>query len=318
MSVIGYILRFLLFFVGLMLHALFPSDIIMVAIGAVMMLASTCYLFNNKEERIFEAPEHASKSEGWVPFPEDKLAELLSLIPPKEYAAHGGSINNFNDSLWVQVVVGIAATIVSVVGNFILFDSVEHFAIVFDIIVVIFTFIEFSGGITSDNPMAIQVPALSAMRDMELPPGFKKQFEAQIVKDKNGDPDILSARLQIKPEKRIKGLLCIMMTISRTKVEESVYPYVYGVLVFKGESMSKQSLRAASQLSEVTTDTMFKIETSSSYDDSTRTRNTVCVILPKYSTQYTTKFMDCVVLCEIMSICCKIIEYNRDEIDLLS
>ena len=314
MPVKEYLIRLGLFVVGLLLQAIFPSSVIALIISGLMILASTYKLYDDKEERIYADP--GDKNAGsWVPFPDDKLKELLSYIKPADSTTPGASSNSLS-STTMLIIIGIAAVSSGFILNLVLlgslFESFGLYQFCFDAILIIYTLYAFLGGNPPPHPMAIQAYPLDAMQCMALSDGFEKQFEAHIVKDKNGDPDILEARLQIRPKNKIKGLLCMMITINRTNVQSVIYPYAYGVIVFKGTAMSMRSTRTSDGINKLTNRTKFKCDIKTQENDS------VFVILPASARQYTTDYRDCVQLCEIMTRACDIIANNRNEIESMS
>lgn len=83
---------------------------------------------------------------------------------------------------------------------------------------------------------------------------------------------IRDIRLLLSPKSTMQHLLCWMVSVSMNKVESSVYPYAYAVVVFKGSIQPAKTLRRAIYSCVSRAGTRFK--TTVSYEDN----NTIIVI----------------------------------------
>ena len=83
---------------------------------------------------------------------------------------------------------------------------------------------------------------------------------------------IRDIRLLLSPKSTMQHLLCWMVSVSMNKVESSVYPYAYAVVVFKGSIQPAKTLRRAIDSCVCRAGTRFK--TTVSYEDN----NTIIVI----------------------------------------
>ena len=295
--------------VGLLLQALFPTHFIIDIIGYILIFISPMKLYTEYMERIYEDP--CDKNEGrWLPCPEDKLTELLSYISPSSYTTQGRATSN-KSSIAGYIIVIIVTVIIGYFISQTVFDlsDIEYgHVFFFDLPMLIFALSCFSGPTVASHPLSIQAGALSVFQTMELPDTFYKRFEARLVKDVNGDPDILDVRLQIRPRESFDPLLCMMATISRTKVQERIYPYAYFVLVFRGNMMASYSSEFSSEMIDMVNSSNFATEAKVQNGDS------VIVVLPRRKSQYTTTNYDCCELRNLMIKTCRLLDKHKDEI----
>ena len=242
------------------------------------------------------------------------LTELLSYVPAKNCTSPGRarSSKGFVSALVGYIIVLIITAIICyVVLNTIFYnlsDLTYGHVFAIDLPMLLLVLGYFSGPIVAPHPLSIQVYALSILQNTQFPDSFYKRFEARLVKDVNDEPDILDVRLQIRPREPFDPLLCMMATISRTKVKDSVYPYAYFVLVFKGDKMASSSTQFSSDLINLTYNSPFTVEASIQNGDS------VVVVLPRLKSKYTTDIYDCTALSELMSSTCILLDKYKDEI----
>ena len=296
-----------IFCAGLLLHAFFPENVYIGIIGYLMIMLSPIRMYKDYEERIYEDP--GQKVGKWVPFPNDKLNELLGYVEEKSSVSTGSS--KAHKTIVLSYFAVWFVTFFVAGFGYGLFEGSVPLIVLIDLPMVCYVFYLFYGGDGAPHPLCIQKTALTCFNTMELPAGFSKRFEARIVNDENGDPDILEARLQIRPDKPMNGFLCMMATISRTNVQGNIYPYAYYVMVFKGPQMARVSTRFSSELTSLIGNSIFRTEASIQDGDS------VIVILPRVASKYTTDLSDCMALSSLMVNTCMLMDQYRSEIEMV-
>ena len=304
-------LHLLMLCAGILVQAVFPESVIAFLVGYGLIAASPINLYTNFVARIYEDPGDKTKPCKWLPFPEDKLDELLCLVKPRSNVSSGGASKS--GAMWGILGAGLVITIAIIIhgGEKIVMTGTMinyNYTLFCTAPMLIAVLICFYSPRVLPHPLAIQVKALTIFRRMPLPAAFMKRFEARLVKDVNGEPDILEARLQIRPNEPIDPLICMMATISRTEVKSCIYPYAYYVLVFKTRKIFEVSTQFAAELSQLIKRSHFKMENS--YKDN----ESVIVILPKKNSQYTTDATDCKELASLMYQTCELLSRYRNEI----
>ena len=307
LSTTEIIIRIVVMMSGIILHQMFPEDLLMIVLGIILIFAAPIAMYRRYEHRIYEDPAKTERGE-WRDIPEDKLKELLDMIPHVEKVSSGGAGRYAIDGgvIFTAIFLGIWGT-----GFFggILMSWGVSFMTVIDIMLTIFNIYRFSGGSLKEHPVSLQADALEQFMTFNLPKGFSKKFQAHIVKDVNGDPDILNVRMQIRPDDPISGLLCMMATISRTNVKGDNYPFAYFVVVFGGSFFAVESNQFADDFEFIINHT-----TGFYLDRQYKDGNSVFVILPK-KPKYHTTADDCGRLCNIMSDICNLCGNKRKNIE---
>ena len=279
----------------------------MVLVGAIIILLVPVKFYRNYENRIYENPK--TDAGVWRVMSQDQLDELIQLIEPKSQMHIGGSKGYRTTGVGLFVVLflsvwssGLAAVFLTSTGLPLTIPATIIFAF--------YAWFRLRGyGSIVPHPLSIQMNALQVFRYLQLPSQFTKKFEAQIVNDVNGDPDILNVRMDVRAKDPILGLLCLRLTVDRTKVQGYTYPFPYLVLVFGGDGVYCSShlndeIRAAVPYP-------FRIETSLSDG------NSVFVILPATG-KYTLDAAGNTQLANILYNLCSVCEQNRSEIEAIS
>jgi hypothetical protein len=308
LSVAEIILRIAIIMVGIALHALFPSNIITIIIGIILIICAPIGIYRHYEHRIYEDPSDVTTGE-WRDFPEAKLKELLELIPHVSKVSKGGAGKYAIDAGAILTFCAISFVVIAKGGIIIFFLFDIPVILIIDLFILLFAIYRLFGGSLKAHPVSLQADALELFLGYKFPNGFTKKFQAHIVKDINGDPDILNVRMQIQPNNPISGLLCMMTTISRTDVQGVNYPFAYFVIVFGGKTLASQSSQFSNGLQKILIGSEYHLETNINDD------NSVFVIVPN-KPKYNTDSADCAILCEIIAQCCMLCESCRDEIEM--
>ena len=131
------------------------------------------------------------------------------------------------------------------------------------------------------------------------------QFELKKI---DGKAYITDVRITFPSPSGIPGILCSMIS---TALNNSVCPYSYYVLVFKGTQMKTDSIM--NKLVDLSLNKHFKGEASVKDD-------TTVLVVTKYSgtCEYETNEEDCDTLCEIITELNQCIEENKDKITELT
>ena len=294
---------------GILLHTLWPYNPIIGTIGFILIIITPYKLFEAFEDRIYADPELSAGT--WKNFPNDKLDELLSYIEPKISVSRGGSKTlsmGYVPSAVIVSLIGIG------IGAFCQDADICPWVGPLDALVLIFVLVQFGGGSPTPHPLAIQVTALTCFRNFVLPSGFHKKFEAQIVPDENGDPDILNARLQISPDKPIDNFLCMMATINRTNVQGTIFPYAYFVVVFRGTTIANETTVFSEEMNRLNEMSQFR---QFRFDVKVQDGNSVIVVLPASIRQYTTDLIYIQTMCDFMAETCQLLNQYRHVIETL-
>ena len=296
-------------FAGVLIHQLFPESFPLVILGVILIFIAPISMYRQYERRIYEDPAKTEVGE-WRDLPIEKLRELLELIPHVSSTTSGGA-GRWADVGGLVTVILVAGAISFQFGTMLIIGGVVSVITLIDLTLVAISIYRFYGGSLKAHPVSLQANALDHFMTFSLPDGFAKKFQAHIVKDVNGDPDILNVRMQLQPNNPISGLLCMMATISRTNVKGSNYPFAYFVIVFGGTAFCKKSTSFENKLQTIVTGSSFHIETN--INDG----NSVFVILPN-KPKYQTNDSDCERLCEIMSECCNLCLTDLEEIEKIA
>ena len=311
LSTTEIIIRIAIMIAGIFLHQLFPSNIPLLIIGAILIFIAPISMYKKYEQRIYEDPANTTVGE-WRDIPEAKLRELLDIIPHVSSVSSGGASRWTNIGglvIYIFVIIWVAVQI----GALLVAEEVVSAVTLVDIVMCLINIYRFYGGSLKAHPVSLQADALSLFLDFQLPRGFTKKFQAHIVKDVNGDPDILNVRMQIHPNDPISGLLCMMTTISRTNVKGNNYPFAYFVIVFGGCAFNRQSTQFISDLRNV----VISGNTTYTLEDNINDGNSVLVILPR-KPKYSTGVSECTMLCNIMAECCRLCDTYRKEIEAIA
>lgn len=307
-------LRLIPFVLGIVLFSVYSDNFVVFCVAYIMVMQAPVKMYEKFTSRIYADPQ--TKEGTWKDFPEEKLNELLSYIPSKTSIGRGASESSSSSFLASLFAILVLSGFLFLGPGILLMlegdhdDAMVMFSIAF-VIMIIHTLVHFGGGSPAPHPLCIEVPALRSFQNCNLN-GFHKKFEAQIVFDKNKEPDILNARMQIKPDQPIKNFLCMMATISRTNVQNIIYPYAYFVLVFKGSKLANQSTQFLHDF-----DLLVHNTTECTIEVKTQEGNTVLVVLPKYARLYTTDFYYCQKLAALMERTCDLMNEYKDELEAL-
>ena len=309
LSTIEIIIRIAILMAGVAIHWLFPDNIGAIIIGILLIFFAPLKMYRNYEHRIYEDPANADGE--WRDFPDDKLTELLNLIPHVSCVSGGGASKYAIDGATLSVIIFLAVWGAGFFGGMLMAFDVP-FIVVIDVILIIIAIYRLYGGSLKVHPVSLQADILQAFQDLMLPKGFSKKFQAQIVKDVNGDPDILNVRMQIRPDDPISGLLCMMATISRTNVQGKNYPFAYFVIVFGGTTFNCTSTQFMDELQKsIISKLDYCIETN--INDG----NSVIIILPR-KPKYSTNASDCAQLCDMILTTCVLCQKHRSEIEKIA
>ncbi|GEM_PF-4856436 len=279
----------------------------MVPLGAIIILLVPVKFYRSFENRIYENPK--TDMGVWRLLSQGQLDELITMIEPKEYMHVGGSKghNSMGIGLFMVFFLSIwSSGMIAPVSTTLHLPVTLPAAIIFTI----FTWFRLrSFSSIVPHPLAIQMTALQIFNKLQLPSQFTKKYEAQIVDDVNGDPDILNIRLDARPKDPISGLLCLRLNLDRTKVQTKTYSFPYLVLVFGGDG-AFYSERLNKEINQAVCG-IFHIEKSLTDG------NSVFVILPS-ADRYTLDATGDYQLANIMSNLCEVCANNRSIIESVS
>ena len=304
------VIRIILLMVGIffMLYgSLSVSHFWMVLVGAIIVLLVPTGFYRKFENRIYENPKTDAGT--WRILSQDQLDELIAMIEPKDYMHVGGS-KGFSGTGGGLILV----LFFSVWGS----GMASPLTLMFHLPItlpatIICTFYAWyrlrANASIVPHPLAIQMTAIQNFNNVQLPSQFTKKYEAQIVNDVNGDPDILNIRMDARPKDPISGLLCLRLTLDRTKVQSRTYSFPYLVLVFGGDGVYHSG--RINEAINYAVPSPFRIERSLTDG------NSVFVILPAHGL-YTLDSTGDLQLANIMSNLCEVCEKNRSTIEAIS
>ena len=279
----------------------------LVVVGALIMLLVPTKFYRNFENRIYENPK--TNAGTWRPVSQSQLYELIQLIEPKDSMHVGGSKGYSTTGIGLFLVFFLCFWISGMFSS-VMIEFGLPVTLPAVLILIFYAWFRLRGNWSIvPHPLSIQMTTIQILNELSLPTQFSKKFEAQIVNDVNGDPDILNIRLDVRPKDPISGLLCLRLTMDRTEVKGSTYCFPYLVLVFGGTGVfySERINKAID----------FSVPHPFRIDKSLSDGNSVFVVLPARRL-YTLDEAGTAELAEILCRLCDVCENNRKEIEAIS